>query len=286
MLGGEAAVPVARLPDAFAVNADAWAATKALQSVFVAMREALTRRPSGDKDSEDAQAAPRRPPASRVVFCGHGAAAAVATLLALQYRRHMSASTTTTLPSGPPTLLTYGCPLMGNAALQTVLRRQLPATTRWYVDHDPVAGLPRWSTIGLRFSPPAQAVAPHGCRAHRVLSPDGVARAGVAGAPRVVSLAVAGVAFRSHHRLEAYALCLTRQWAGRGVAGGGGGGGGGPLGWGGAAAGLRRLWRRMMHVAPPGKGSVAGGGGGTRDGAHRQSRWTGGVEHGGDPLAP
>lgn len=258
VMGGVAMVP-GGLPHSVAVNADAWAACKELHSVLVAVAQALTPRPPGDKAADGAEAASPPPPASRVVFCGHGAAAAVATLLALQYPQHVAGHPA--LPCGPPSVATYGCPLMGDAALATLLRTQLPANTRWYVDHDPVAGLPRWSTVGLRFSPPAREAAPAACRAHRALSPDGVGHPGVAGAPRVASLAVAGVGYRTHHRLDAYALCLTRLWEGRGV-----GSGGPPTGTA-TGGGLRRLWHRLVHVPPPVKGHffVSGGGGTPRN---------------------
>ncbi|KAK1864515.1 hypothetical protein I4F81_007061 [Pyropia yezoensis] len=227
LLGGTPTVR-AGLPQSVAVNADAWAACQELQGVLVAVTRALTPQQADDQAGDDAQAgdgpttsrvaqAGGRPTASRVVFCGHGAAAAVATLLALQYPQHVAGDAA--LPAGPPSVATFGCPLMGDAALATVLRSQLPATTRWFVDHDPVAGLPRWSAVGLRFSRAARDVAPADCRAHRVLSPDGEARPGAAGAPRVASLAVAGVGYHTHHRLEAYALCLTRRWATRGYPG-------------------------------------------------------------------
>lgn len=192
-----------------AVNSAAWAACKDLRGVLDAVREALAPRATNGMGSESAAASSDRT-ASRVVFCGHGAAAAVSTLLALQYKKHLSGSA---LPPGPPSVVTFGCPLFGNAALQSVIRRELPDATRYYVDHDPVAGLPRWSAVGLRFCAAAQNMAPHAVRKHRELSIDGVPRIGVSGVPRVASLAVAGVAYGSHHRLEAYALCLTRLWA-------------------------------------------------------------------------
>lgn len=243
LLGGEPQKVPAGLPDTVAVNADALAACTELVSVLDAVREALTGPANGDHGADHAGAAGSRT-ASRVVFCGHGAAAAVVTLLALQYERRVSGEAG--VPPAPPAVMTYGCPLMGDAALQAYTRRHLPAVTRWYVDHDPVAGLPRWSTIGLRCAPAAAAVMPSAARAHRVLSHDGVARHGVAAAPRVPSLSVAGVAYGSHHRLEAYALCLTRQWAGRAVA---------PA----PAQESHPWWRRLWHVPPAVKGGVGGG---------------------------
>ncbi|KAK1864501.1 hypothetical protein I4F81_007047 [Pyropia yezoensis] len=270
LLGGPSAVP-ASLTQSVAVNADAWAACRDLHSVLVAVTKALTSRQADDKNADDALA-PSPKKASRVVFCGHGAAAAVATLLALQYPQHVAGDTT--LLAASLSVATFGCPLMGDAALATALRARLPRTTRRYVDHDPVAGLPRWSAVGLRFSPAARDVAPADCRAHRVLSPDGEARPGAAGAPRVASLAVAKVGYHSHHRLEAYALCLTRQWAGRGVSSD-------PPVRAADRGMLHRLWSRVVHEPPQlVKGWASVGGGAPHDPAHVKHDYVprGGVE--------
>ncbi|GAB0498163.1 hypothetical protein MMPV_009504 [Pyropia vietnamensis] len=234
--GGEQIRPIDVPGNHVTVNSAAWTACRDLRGVLDAVREALAPRAMNSMGSDSVEATSCCT-ASRVVFCGHGGPAAVATLLALQYKKHVLG---TDLPPFRPSVVTFGCPLLGNAALQAVIRRELPDATRYYVDHDPVAGLPRWSAVGLRFCASAQEVAPHAVRVHKELSPDGVARIGVSGAPRVASLAVAGVAYGSHHRLEAYALCLTRLWAGLTV---------GPNPQTRLSRGARWLKRRLTHLA-------------------------------------
>lgn len=231
VLGGDPDVP-AGLPSRVAVNSSAWAASLELQGVLADVCEALSPHPLDNGNDDDAAAAGVST-ASRVVFCGHGAGATVSILLALQYPRYAAVANRSPVECS---VVTYGCPLMGDAALQTYIRRRLPAFTRCYVDHDPVAGLPRGTTVGLRFSSIAAATMPYAVSANRVLSPGAAARPGVAGAPRVASLSVAGVAYDSHHRLEAYGLCLADHWERQ--ADGGEGRGRTP-------AGKRRLLRRL-----------------------------------------
>lgn len=208
--GGEAPLP-AGLPARVAVNSVAWAAAQAQLEVlgFVKRASAVA---GADGDS---------PPAARVVFCGHSLGGAVALLLAISYALRGGGSSAVV----PAQVVTFGCPSFGNAALGALVR----AATRhhrWYVDHDAVAGIPRASVTALRFSATAAAATAPAAATHWELSAggdrgSGGAVPGVAAAPRVASLAVAGLAAGSHHPLSAYALCLRRHLAA--VAAGGGG---------------------------------------------------------------
>lgn len=180
------------LPLDFCVLAEPWAAATAQQGFLRNVRQAL-------------DGAGTRSRVTRIIFCGHGLGAAVALLLALRFHLRYPASEAAPVELS---VVTFGCPTVGDAALQEALRL-LPTHRRFYVAHDPVAGLPRWSCTGLRFSDAAQQVAPTTASAHLALWLGGRARLGSSAAPRVPSLSVAGLAFRSHHSLQAYALCLS-----------------------------------------------------------------------------
>jgi len=183
--------PDAALPGRVAVQHDVWTAFCAQRSVLAAVRDAADRCRLRDN------------PVTGVVFCGHGFGAAVAQLLAVAW----------TPPNGgleplPSTLVTFGCPAVGNAAFQA---RVLDQTwhQRLYVKNDPIAGLPHSPCDGLRLAPAAKLYAePQACE-HWALSADGQAQESSADAPQVHSLSVAGITFAGCHSLAAYAECLS-----------------------------------------------------------------------------
>lgn len=197
LLPDAASLP-ADVPARFSVNPDAWAACLAQQRVLDVVCEAL----SCVEDDRDA--------IQRVVFCGHGIGGAVAQLLAVGFALRVLAGGV--LRPVIPSLVTFGSPSIGDAAFQECVLT-LTRHVRLYVEHDPVAGLPHSSCIGLRFSPSTEVYAEPEAREHWALSLGNPARAGSGGVPRVPSLSIAGLTFASHHSLHAYAACLSRHCA-------------------------------------------------------------------------
>jgi len=145
-------------------------------------------------------------PLTSIVFCGHGFGAAVAQLLSTAWE--MTNGGKHALPS---TLVTFGCPSVGDAACQA----RVPARTwhqRLFVEHDPIAGLPRARCSGLSLSPSVGQYAAVQAQEHWVLSVSARARESSATTPLVPSLSVAGIAFDIYHRLSTYAECLKSHY--------------------------------------------------------------------------
>lgn len=200
----------AGLPASVAVNQEAWDAAQAQLDVLAVVEQASKR---SDGAAVRGSANGGAPPVDCVVFCGHGLGGAVALLLAIFYARRGGASS----PLMRSHAVTFGCPSFGDTALGALVRAATHHA-RWYVNHDAVAGIPRATVTGLRFSTPAAAAAPPAAATYWELSVGtgdggGGAVPGFAAAPRVASLAVAGMAAVSHHPLSAYALCLRRHLA-------------------------------------------------------------------------
>lgn len=145
---------------------------------------------------------------TRVVFCGHSLGAAVALLLALMYTFQLNSREKKGIDIAA---VTFGSPAIGDAALQEYVL-QVPVHKRFYVEHDPVAGLPRWTCTGLRFCGSAQQYAETQAREHWALSPRGRASKGSGAAPAIQSLSVSGLVYELQHNLQAYALCLLRHF--------------------------------------------------------------------------
>lgn len=185
-----------RFPGSFAVHPYVWASAVAQERVQEAVWCAV------------ADSRVRGAPVTDVVFCGHGMGGAVAQLLALFF---------TVQPPGPDfdeapvasSVVTFGAPSIGDAALQEHLL-QLTRHTRLYVEHDPIAGLPRSTCVGLRFTPDVERYAEALAQEHWVLSEDDPPRPGSGASPRVLALSVAGLAYESDHPFLAYAVCLPR----------------------------------------------------------------------------
>lgn len=182
------------LPSRAAVLADAWEAVCKVRQAVLAHVQAFVDNISGAEKC--------------VVFCGHSLGGAVAQLLAFAFSHRRQ-------PDGKPvsaSVVTFGCPSAGDAAFQELSLR-LTRTVRYYVDNDPVPGLPAWACAGLRFSPAVDNTADAQAREHWALRDDGRARPGTGSAPVVPSLSVAALVFASHHSLQAYAWGLCRHWA-------------------------------------------------------------------------
>jgi len=186
-------------PSRVAVNLNAWDAfCKQQQPVLSAVHDVASR---FQRDGT---------PLTSIVFCGHGFGAAVAQLLTAAWDMTLG------MHALPSSLITFGCPSVGDAACQVLV----PARTwhqRVFVEHDPIAGLPRARCSGLSLSPNVAQYAAVQAHEHWVLSISARARESGATTPLVPSLSVAGIAFGFYHRLSTYAECLKSHYASAGV---------------------------------------------------------------------
>lgn len=174
-----------------------WVATRDQIHVLEEVHHVLAGDPRGGGSGVD-----------RAVFCGHSLGAAVAVLLGLIYtfRTQTRASNEVDM-----SVVTFGCPSIGDAALQEYVL-QVIVHKRFFVEYALVAGLPRWTSTGLRFCPSAQDYAETPAREHWALSPRGHACMASGATPAVKSLSAAGTVFGLHHSLDAYATRLLHHF--------------------------------------------------------------------------
>lgn len=149
---------------------------------------------------------------SCTVFSGHGFGGAAALLLSLQTAANWVIHASS-FRSVRHSEITYGAPSVVDRAFSSVALAWGPAHTPYYVVVDPVAGLPRLWCAGLACSKSSDEFASLPAAAHVALTVKGRATPGTAAAPRVASLAVAGLAFSSHHPLDSNASCLSNHWS-------------------------------------------------------------------------
>lgn len=147
-----------------------------------------------------------------ITFCGHGFGGAVAQLNSVLHAVNFACGDHH-LKSAQLPAVTFAFRSLGDMAFEAIARAFAPRHFRYYVDRDPVDGLPRWTCTGLSFSSSVrEAVEPSATR-HIALHAAGPATIGTAASQRVASLVVSGYVFSYHHPLTTYAMCLSRHWA-------------------------------------------------------------------------